>query len=174
MLAFLLLSRENRWSSKSHHACMFGRVVTEVNAVKIRPMGQIFRQLFRYQPSKSPAADLFSSEARCSSYDSRGKIPVSCSVVTNLPTWWWSSSCANVVVTLQAETEIVLAPALLLQLLRLNDSTQTQTHTNDLLFHAVKLVIFFHLLAPYEPKIQVISIKRGREWLSHTWHPVVG
>ena len=95
MLAFLLLSRENRWSSKSHHACMFGRVVTEVNAVKIRPMGQIFRQLFRYQPSKSPAADLFSSEARCSSYDSRGKIPVSCSVVTNLPTWWWSSSCSQ-------------------------------------------------------------------------------
>jgi hypothetical protein len=31
-----MLSRENRWSSKSHHACMFGRVVTEVNAVKIR------------------------------------------------------------------------------------------------------------------------------------------
>jgi hypothetical protein len=46
MLAFLLLSRENRWSSKSHHACMFGRVVTEVNAVKIRLMGQIFRAIF--------------------------------------------------------------------------------------------------------------------------------
>ena len=41
MLAFLLLSRENRWSSKSHHACMFGRVATEVNTVKIRPMGQM-------------------------------------------------------------------------------------------------------------------------------------
>ena len=27
-------SWDNRWSSKSHHACMFGRVVTEVNAVK--------------------------------------------------------------------------------------------------------------------------------------------
>ena len=43
-----MLSRENRWSSKSHHACMFGRVVTEVNAVKIRPMGQIFGQLFQH------------------------------------------------------------------------------------------------------------------------------
>jgi hypothetical protein len=41
MLALLLLSRENRWSSKSHHACMFGRVATEVNTVKIRPMGQM-------------------------------------------------------------------------------------------------------------------------------------
>ena len=30
------MSRDNRWSSKSHHAYMFGRVVTEVNAVKIR------------------------------------------------------------------------------------------------------------------------------------------
>ena len=27
-LVFALLSRDNRWSSKSHHACMFGRVVT--------------------------------------------------------------------------------------------------------------------------------------------------
>jgi hypothetical protein len=27
---------------------MFGRVVTEVNAVKIRPMGQIFGQLFQH------------------------------------------------------------------------------------------------------------------------------
>ena len=44
MLAFLLLSRENRWSSKSHHACMFGRVATEVNTVKIRPMHQMIRR----------------------------------------------------------------------------------------------------------------------------------
>ena len=55
MLAFLLLSRENRWSSKSHHACMFGRVVTEVNAVRIRPMGQIFPPLFQQRARKSPA-----------------------------------------------------------------------------------------------------------------------
>ena len=47
MLALLLLSRENRWSSKSHHACMFGRVATEVNTVKIRPTGQRFGDLFQ-------------------------------------------------------------------------------------------------------------------------------
>ena len=41
MLAFLLLSRENRWSSKSHHVCMFGRVMTEVNAVKFAQSQQI-------------------------------------------------------------------------------------------------------------------------------------
>jgi len=56
MLAFLLLSRDNRWSSKSHHACMFGRVATEVNAVKIRPMGQMFRRLFQKPDEKTEAA----------------------------------------------------------------------------------------------------------------------
>jgi hypothetical protein len=50
MLAFLLLSRENRWSSKSHHACMFGRVATEVNTVKIRPMGQMIWRFISNSP----------------------------------------------------------------------------------------------------------------------------
>jgi hypothetical protein len=51
-LVFALLSRENRWSSKSHHACMFGRVVTEVNAVKIRPTGQMISDLFQKPDGK--------------------------------------------------------------------------------------------------------------------------
>ena len=55
MLAFLLLSRENRWSSKSHHACMFGRVATEVNAVKIRPMGQMIKRLIQKTDEKTEA-----------------------------------------------------------------------------------------------------------------------
>ncbi len=42
----LLMSCDNRWSSKSHHACMFGRVVTEVNAVKIRLRGKLLGRYF--------------------------------------------------------------------------------------------------------------------------------
>ena len=30
----------NRWSSESHHACMFGRVVTEENKVNVSTFGE--------------------------------------------------------------------------------------------------------------------------------------
>jgi hypothetical protein len=64
MLAFLLLSRENRWSSKSHHACMFGRVATEVNTVKIRPMGQmIWRFISKAQTRSNGSRNDFRYEA---------------------------------------------------------------------------------------------------------------
>ena len=79
MLAFLWLSRENRWSSKSHHACMFGRVATEVNTVKIRPMGQIIWRIIskaQIRRNGSRAERALTSVSLFSSLGNRSKTSV--------------------------------------------------------------------------------------------------
>ena len=58
MLAFLLLSRENRWSSKSHHACMFGRGFISKAKTKRNGSRDDFRFLFSSLGNRSKAPDL--------------------------------------------------------------------------------------------------------------------
>ena len=46
----------NRWSSESHHACMFGRVVTEENKVNVSNFGEAKVTIKREQREPTTSA----------------------------------------------------------------------------------------------------------------------